>query len=490
MPDERADGAKDNEGAKVEHAARPQETAGGDSRRSDQEDRDQGDRSKEDQGQEKKPQEDEKDGADDPDEQQQSEEEREDPEQGEDDSASRKPLLGWLVFAGVVLVAALITVIAVLRAVVHPRTDDAEVFANFIGMAPQVDGPIMQLPIQDNQFVHAGDLLFVVDERPYRYALERAQSDQAALEGQIEDRARYINSQISGVHVARANIASSASNRDATAAEIGEAQANLADARAAELRAEADRHYAEDNLKRLEPLLVQQFVTVDQVDQARTVLETRTRAVEQAQAQVALAEARVQSNRSHFEQSDADVEQRRAQRDQAANGVETLAPLTNQREERAAAIRLAQYNLNNCRVYAPFDGYITNLTTSLGAYVHTGAQVFTLIDAREWWVIANFRETQLKHVAPGSAADVFLMLHETTPLRGVVESIGYGVTPDPSVAGVLTPGLPSVDRTLSWVHLAARYPVRIRILSPPPDLLRIGQSAVAVVKTQPVAGRR
>lgn len=152
-------------------------------------------------------------------------------------------------------------------------------------------------------------------------------------------------------------------------------------------------------------------------------------------------------------------------------------------------MRLARYNLENCRVYALFNGYVTNLTTSLGAYVHTGTQVFTMVDARNWWVIANFRETQLRHVAPGSDADVFLMAHENLPLHGVVESIGYGVTPDPSVAGVLTPGLPSVDRTLSWVHLAARYPVRIRIQSPPQNVLRIGQSAVAVVQPLPGAGR-
>ena len=175
------------------------------------------------------------------------------------------------------------------------------------------------------------------------------------------------------------------------------------------------------------------------------------------------------------------MEQRRAQTDQAANAVETLAPLTNQREERAAAVRTAQYDLNNTRVYAPFDGYITNLTISVGQYVHTGTQVFTMIDARTWWVIANFRETQLKHVTPGSVADVFLMSHENLPLRGVVESIGFGVTPDPSVSGIAAPGLPAVQRSLSWVHLAARYPVRIRIDNPPPNLLRIGQTAVAVV---------
>jgi multidrug efflux system membrane fusion protein len=409
-------------------------------------------------------------------------------EETQHDESLRKPrpMVGWLLLGCVVLLASIVVLIAVGRAVENPRTDDAQVLANFIGMAPQVDGPIMELPIRDNQFVKAGDLLFVVDERPYRYALERALSQQAALEGQIEDRRRSINSQVSGVHVAQANIASNTSNRDALNATISEAEANLADSRAALLRAEADRKYSADNLHRLEPLLDQQFVTVDQVEQARTLLETRTRAVEQATAQVALSEAHVRTTRSHYQQSGAEVEQSEAQREQAANGVETLAPLTNQREERAAAIRTARYNLNNCRVYAPFDGYITNLTTSVGEYVHTGTQVFTMIDSRVWWVVANFRETQLNHVALGSAADLFLMSHENVPLRGVVESIGHGVTPDPSVAGVISPGLPAIERSLSWVHLAARYPVRIRIESPPSSLLRIGETAVAVV--HPVRG--
>ena len=74
----------------------------------------------------------------------------------------------------------------------HPRTDDAEIFANFIGIAPQVDGPIVRLNVHDNQFVKQGDLLFEIDERPYRYALERAISEQAALEGQIADEQRRI----------------------------------------------------------------------------------------------------------------------------------------------------------------------------------------------------------------------------------------------------------------------------------------------------------
>lgn len=153
-----------------------------------------------------------------------------------------------------------------------------------------------------------------------------------------------------------------------------------------------------------------------------------------------------------------------------------------QRGERDADVRNARYNLNNCRVYAPFDAVVTNLTISVGEYAHVGQQVFTLIDARTWWALANFREGQLRHIRPGMHADVYLMSRAGERFRGVVDSIGFGVTPDPDVIGQLGPGLPDVQRTLNWVHLAARYPVRIRVENPPPDLLRIGETAVVTIR--------
>src|SRR6266403_6131526 len=91
----------------------------------------------------------------------------------------------------------------------QPRTDDAEVLANFIGIAPQVEGPIVRLNVRDNQFVKQGGLLFEIDDRPYQYALENALSQRAALEGQIGDERRRIAALVSAVSVAQANIQSS-----------------------------------------------------------------------------------------------------------------------------------------------------------------------------------------------------------------------------------------------------------------------------------------
>ena len=365
----------------------------------------------------------------------------------------------------------------------RPRTDDCEIFANFIGIAPQVEGPILRLNVRDNQFVKQGDLLFEIDDRPYRYALERAVSEQATLEGQIVDERRRIAAQVSAVSVAEANIRASTADVARWEAAVDQARADVANAEQGVNRARAEWTYADDNLHRIEPLLVKQFVTADQVDRARTSESALGQALKQAQSQLAVAQAGLQSTLAQEQRSRAMRQQSIAGHERAQHAVTTLDPLINQRGAKASAIETARYNLNNCRVYAPFDARVTNLIISQGAYAHVGQQIFTLIDARTWWAIGNFREGQLSHIAPGMRADVYVLSKPTRRLSGVVDSIGFGVSPDADVVGRLEPtGLPEVTRNLNWVHLASRFPVRVRIENAPPELLRVSESAVVVVR--------
>jgi multidrug efflux system membrane fusion protein len=176
------------------------------------------------------------------------------------------------------------------------------------------------------------------------------------------------------------------------------------------------------------------------------------------------------------------VDESKAYHEQAQHSVTTLDPLTNQRGARASAVETSRYNLGNCRVYAPFDALVTNLNLSEGAYAHVGQQVFTLIDARTWWAIGNFREGELQHIVPGMRADVYVLSKPSLRFAGVVDSVGFGVTPDPDVFGRLEPGLPDAQRTLNWVHLASRYPVRVRVQNPTPELFRVGESAVVTIR--------
>src|SRR5271157_5788006 len=122
----------------------------------------------------------------------------------ENDPAPQSKRLGMIVSISIIAAALITGLLVVYLTNDHPRTDDAEVFANFIGIAPQVDGPITQLAVQDNQFLKQGGLLFQIDPRPYEYELEKARSDQKTLEGQITDQRRTIASQVSAVGAARA----------------------------------------------------------------------------------------------------------------------------------------------------------------------------------------------------------------------------------------------------------------------------------------------
>jgi multidrug efflux system membrane fusion protein len=391
--------------------------------------------------------------------------------------------IGRTISIGIMVCTIVIALLVVREVDANPRTDDAEVFANFIGMAPVVNGPVTHLYVTDNQQVKAGDPLFDIDQRPYAYALARARSDQHALEGQISDERRIISAKSSGVDVARASALSAEASLAHAAAAVEQAKADVTNAKAAVERSKAELEYASNNLHRIEPLLERQFVTVDQVDQARTLQVSRSQGANQATSQLALAEAGLLASEAQYKQAQAVVEESHQQVQQASHSVTTLEPLQGQLSGKQAAIDTAKYNLDNCRVISPFDARVTNLTISQGAYATAGQHIFTLIDTRTWWVIANFRETQLHRVQKGMLADVYVMSRPSVRYRGIVDSVGFGVTPDSDLVGRLAaPGLPDVQRTLNWVHLASRFPVRVRIQDSPSDVLRLGESAVVIIR--------
>ena len=205
-----------------------------------------------------------------------------------DTSTKSRKLIGRLMSIGIVIAAVALGLAVLYRTNFDPRTDDAEIFANFIGIAPQVDGPITRLNVRDNQFVRQGELLFEIDDRPYRYALEKALSEQSALEGQIGDERRRIAALVSGVSVARANIQASEADTNRWAAAVDQARADVRNAEQGVSRAKAEWTYSNNNLHRIEPLLEKQYVTVDQVDRAKTSEIALAEALKQAASQLQL----------------------------------------------------------------------------------------------------------------------------------------------------------------------------------------------------------
>jgi membrane fusion protein, multidrug efflux system len=358
-------------------------------------------------------------------------------------SDSTRRVVGGVISVVSIAAAVIAIVVTLMQWSTRPQTDDATVRANFVGIAAQVSGHIVELPVHDNQRVDKGDLLFVIDQRPYEIALERARATLALTRSEVD-----------GLR-----------NGAATAAAgVSRAQAQLSASAAEVVRLEAQLRHADDHFKRLEPLLPQQFVTVDRLEEARTQRDT--------------ASAALASTRAQRDATQAAVRQARTERARAADAVGETDGINARLAAAQAAVHAAELDLGYCRVVAPFPGKVVNLNISEGAFARAGADVFALVDTRTWYVVANFRETQLQHIPAGAAADLYLQSRPGKHFRGTVVGLGWAVLPE---NGTSVNGLPRVERSLDWIRLAARFPVRIQV-DDPDDSFRLGASAVATVR--------
>lgn len=380
---------------------------------------------------------------------------------------------------GALGLALLVLLIVLWRTTRNPRTDDASVRANYVEFAPEVSGRIVSLAVKDNAFVHKGDLLFAIDVRPYQYVLEQALADQQLLEAQIGDARRRIAAQSSAVQAARAGLTGSQTQTHLSASSLQASRAAVERAKASVESSEAQKTLARNNLNRAEPLLVKQYVTVEAVDELRTKVRITERNYEEAQA--FLQQALAQEEQAEYAQQESQIEVSgsKARLEQSIHAVDTLDSLLAQRPAKAAKVEDAKLNVERCTVRASFDGYVTNLNISEGEYAKPGVPIFTLIDDRRWYVVANYKESQLKTIRVGMHVDLYVLSNPSRRFDGIVESLGYGVSPDDSH---ISNGLPQIEHTLNWVHIAARFPVRIRVQNPDPALFRIGETATSIVR--------
>jgi multidrug efflux system membrane fusion protein len=351
-------------------------------------------------------------------------------------------IVGQRVALAIIIATVLVAVIAIWTHDYRPETDDATLRANFIGVAPQASGHIVELDVKDNQFVKEGDLLFLIDPRPYEDAVASAKA---------------------GLSLARKQVSGLQNALKVADASIARAEAQRLAAEASVERAQAEYTEADDHVKRLEPLLAKEFATADQLEEARTRRLVADTSVREAQRLLVAAAAAV---------DEAKVERLKADDDIGQEGD------VNARIAAAEAqLHEAELNLEYCRVTAPFSGKVVNFNISIGAFARAGVDIFTLVDTRTWYVVANFRETQLKHIQEGAPAEVYLQFKGGKRFNGTVVGLAWAVVPED---GTSAGGLPDVPRNLDWVRLAQRFPVRIQVENPD-DSFRVGASAVVTI---------
>ena len=302
---------------------------------------------------------------------------------------------------------------------IRPRTDDAYLRANIVGIAANVSGYITELNVVDNQKVNVGDLLFRVDVRPYQAELDLAVAN-----------LRLVDLEIIAL-------------KDA----IVQRDADI-------VSAEAKALYDVQFLARMEPLLKRQFVTPDQIDAAKRNVRS----------------------------SDAMVQQAKAAASQARANLGQLGDINVRRQKAQANVVEKQLNVGYCEVRSSVAGYVTNFNTSVGQFAQVGMQVFALVDTSNWYLLANYQETDLRGIEPGMAVEVYLMAYPGVRFHGVVQGVGWALyDPNQGSNGVL----PTVSPTLDWVRLAQRFPVRI-VMDASQDAhpYRMGATATAIVETR------
>lgn len=385
--------------------------------------------------------------------------------------AGTRRIIGRVLGIGIIAAAAIMVIVTLVQWEVRPQTDDATVRANFVGIAPQVNGHIVELHVRDNQQVKEGDVLFVIDPRPYEVALERARAMLALTRKEVDGLKNSAATAVAGVSKAEAQLNASAA--DVTRREMDPL---VADAEIARL--EAQFQHADEHLKRLEPLLPLQFVTTDRVEEARTQRASALAALDEARARKRAAVAALASTRAQHIATEAALRQARTQRASAEDSIGQYEGINARIAAAEAAVHSAELDLSYCTVRAPFTGLVVNMNISNGAFARAGAEVFTLVDTRTWYVVANFRETQLRHIPSGAPVDLYLQSQPGKHFRGSVVGLGWAVLPE---NGTSVNGLPRVERSLDWIRLAARFPVRIKVENPD-DSFRIGASAVATVQ--------
>jgi membrane fusion protein, multidrug efflux system len=227
-----------------------------------------------------------------------------------------------------------------------------------------------------------------------------------------------------------------------SAAELGIARSNAAVAADQTKSAQENHDLATRTLERLRPLAAKGYVPQQQLDQAQVSdKDTATKLIQAQESQTA-ADATVRA--------------------------------------RTAALGIAQRQLDDTTVRATHNGLVVGLTVSTGEMVVPSQSLFTLINTDEWFAVANFRETDLSAIAVDDCATVFSMIDRKIPIKGVVQGIGWGVVDQDRIN--IPRSVPFVERSLNWVRVAQRFPVRVRLENPPERLVRLGASAVVEIK--------
>jgi membrane fusion protein, multidrug efflux system len=307
----------------------------------------------------------------------------------------------------------------------YESTDDAFVAARSFSIAPKVGGYVADVSVTDNQHVIANQPLARIDQRDYKIAVEQA----------------------------RAQVAAAKANVDNVVAQIGSQQAQIQQARAQLDQAEAQLKFSEQEAARAKELVQTGAGTVQREQQTESDLKAQQANSARAKSAVIAAELQDKVLATQRDSAQAALDQAQAQ------------------------LAQARLNLDYTNVDAAQPGRVVKLSAAKGAFVNPGQSLMMFVPD-EFWVTANFKETQLADMRPGQRAEIRIDAYPRLKLSGHVESVQPG-------SGTVFSLLPAENATGNYVKVVQRVPVKIVVENWPADLpVGPGMSVVPWVKVR------
>jgi membrane fusion protein (multidrug efflux system) len=337
-----------------------------------------------------------------------------DDDEGDDDDKDKedkKPKSRWpLVILSIVVVLIVIAGLVLWFLTRNQEsTDDAYTEGNAVAIAPKVAGYVIERNVDDNSFVHAGDLMLRIDPRDYINARDQARANLDLARAQL--RSAEIDLEIAKVRYP--------SDRAQTEAQLEQARAN---------QINAGREYVRQRT------VDRRATTQSTIDQATTQFASTRANTEQIQAQLNVASL----VRQNIEGTNTTLKQRKAQVEQAE-----------------ASLAQAELNLSYTYIRAPQNGRITRRNVDVGTYAQAGQQLFYVVSP-ETWVVANFKETQLDRMRIGQHVTIAVDAYSKLKMHGHIDSIQQG-------SGARFTTFPSENATGNYVKIVRRVPVKIVI---------------------------
>jgi multidrug resistance efflux pump len=356
-------------------------------------------------------------------------------------------ILKFLLTTIIVLTAAAIFAIKYRDYIANPWTRNGQVFAQVIQITPRVSGPLVKLPVRDNQFVKAGDLLFEIDRRTFEADLEEARANLDETRDEIEALEKQVEAAQALVEAAEATI------KQVEAAIKGYA------GRVEETRKEYRRQQTLDKQRAT----------------SKRMLEGSKANWVAAVNQKANAEAQLLQMQASLSEANANLAKAKA--DLGAPGEQNAKVRLAKAE-----VRSAELNLGFTQQKAPVDGYVTNLNLRPGSQAVENQPILALVDVNSYWVTGFFRESYVADIRKDDRAIVTLMSYPDKPLEGFVDSLGWGIAQQDGSTGYDL--LPNISPTFEWIRLAQRIPVRIHLHQVPEGVeLRVGTTASVMIMT-------